>query len=193
MLPPRSQTLRWASGINRNPTNTCSQACAYLLYYPQDLTHVWKLNIAALRPAAVCLAVALLSDPSVHVIAIITPDERVHMYCTQFLDFSLCLVILEQWCMKVNGFSGSQTGLKKNNSPTGRPRCSLFLHGNRLEEMLYYITWITNGSSAENGCRQNESPNKNITIIHTPPVHQLKSCEEKSCMPVRNKSSIKVF
>ncbi len=36
----------------------------------------------------------------------------------------------------------------------------------------------TNGCSAVNGYRQNESPN--ITIIHTNPVHQITSGEEKS-------------
>ncbi len=41
--------------------------------------------------------------------------------------------------------------------------------------------WI----SAVNGCRQNESPN--ITIIHTTPIHQLMSCEVKSCMFGRNR------
>ncbi len=51
------------------------------------------------------------------------------------------------------------------------------------------------GPSAVNGCRQNERPNtdKNITIIHTTPVHQLTSWEDKSCVFVRNKSIIIVF
>ncbi len=42
---------------------------------------------------------------------------------------------------------------------------------------------LINGSSAVNGCRQNESPytaDKNITINHITPVHQLKSCEWKA-------------
>ncbi len=34
---------------------------------------------------------------------------------------------------------------------------------------------------------------KNITIIHTAPVHQLTSGEDKSSMFVRNKSIIKMF
>ncbi len=39
---------------------------------------------------------------------------------------------------------------------------------------------LTNGSSAVNGCRQNESPNSwlkhkyNLQVMHTTPVHQLK-------------------
>ncbi len=37
-----------------------------------------------------------------------------------------------------------------------------------------------------------QTADKNITIIHTTPVHQLMSCEEKSCVFVRNKS-IKTF
>ncbi len=41
---------------------------------------------------------------------------------------------------------------------------------------------LTNGSSAVNGCRQNERPNSwlhhnNPQVIHTTPVHQLMSCE----------------
>ncbi len=56
---------------------------------------------------------------------------------------------------------------------------------------------LTSGSSAVNGCRQNESSNSwlkrnnNPQVIHTPPVHQLTSCEAKGCMFVRNKSIIK--
>ncbi len=50
-----------------------------------------------------------------------------------------------------------------------------------------------NECSAVNGCRQNESLIKNITIIHTTPVHQLASGEDKSCVFVRNKSIIKSF
>ncbi len=50
----------------------------------------------------------------------------------------------------------------------------------------------TNGSSAVNECRQNESRNSwykhhsNPQVIHTTPVHQLMTCEVKSCMFVRN-------
>ncbi len=53
---------------------------------------------------------------------------------------------------------------------------------------------LTNGSSAVNGCRQNESPNSwlkhhnNSQVIHTTPVHQLISCEVKRCAFVKNKS-----
>ncbi len=38
-----------------------------------------------------------------------------------------------------------------------------------------------------------QTADKNITIIHTTPVHQLTSWEEISCMFVRNKSIIKTF
>ncbi len=70
---------------------------------------------------------------------------------------------------------------------------SLFLHQIWRNVALHHC--LTNGSSAVNGCRQNERPNtdKNITIIHTTPVHQLTSWEDKSCVFVRNKSIIIVF
>ncbi len=38
-----------------------------------------------------------------------------------------------------------------------------------------------------------QTADKNIVIIHTTPVHQLTSCETKSCVLVRNKSIIKMF
>ncbi len=38
-----------------------------------------------------------------------------------------------------------------------------------------------------------QTADKNITIIHTTPVHQLMSWEDKSCVFVRNKSIIKIF
>ncbi len=38
-----------------------------------------------------------------------------------------------------------------------------------------------------------QTADKNITIIHTNPVHQLKFCEAKSCVFVRNNSIIKTF
>ncbi len=38
-----------------------------------------------------------------------------------------------------------------------------------------------------------QTADKNITIIHTTPVHQLTSWEYKSCMFVRNKSINKVL
>ncbi len=50
---------------------------------------------------------------------------------------------------------------------------------------------LTSGSSAVNGCRQNESPNPQV--IHMTPVHQLTPNEIKSCVFVRNKFIIKVF
>ncbi len=34
---------------------------------------------------------------------------------------------------------------------------------------------------------------KNNSVIHTTPVHQLMTCEEKSCVFIRNKSIIKAF
>jgi len=47
---------------------------------------------------------------------------------------------------------------------------------------LHYL--LNNGSSAVNGCRQNESPN---VTIYTIPVHLLMYCEAKSCMFLKNK------
>ncbi len=38
-----------------------------------------------------------------------------------------------------------------------------------------------------------QTADKNITIIHTTPVHQLMAWEDKSCVFVRNKSIIKMF
>ncbi len=38
-----------------------------------------------------------------------------------------------------------------------------------------------------------QTADKNITKIHTTPVHQLTSCEAKSCLFVRNKFIIKLF
>ncbi len=66
------------------------------------------------------------------------------------------------------------------------PRCR-WDHQNRFGEVLHHL--FTSGSSAVNGCRQNESPNSN----HSNPHHSSPSvnnclCEAKSC----NKS-IKAF
>uniref|UniRef100_A0A8C1GRT2 Contactin associated protein 2 n=1 Tax=Cyprinus carpio TaxID=7962 RepID=A0A8C1GRT2_CYPCA len=44
--------------------------------------------------------------------------------------------------------------LLKINSSSGHPSCSLFFHQNRFGEILHLLS---NGSSAVNGCRQNES------------------------------------
>ncbi len=38
-----------------------------------------------------------------------------------------------------------------------------------------------------------QTDDKNNSVIHTTPVHQLMTCEEKSCVFVRNKSIIKAF
>ncbi len=38
-----------------------------------------------------------------------------------------------------------------------------------------------------------QTADKNNSIIHTTPVHQLMPCEEKSCVFVQNKSIIKAF
>ncbi len=83
-------------------------------------------------------------------------------------------------------------------SASGRPRCRWVCFFIRFVEMC-----LSNGCSAVNGCRQNESQwmlcsewvpsewesDTNITIIHTTPVHQLTSGEDKRW----NKSSIKTF
>ncbi len=58
---------------------------------------------------------------------------------------------------------------------------------------------LTNGSSAVNGGRQNESPNSclknhnNLRVIHKTPVHQLTSCQEKCFIFVINTSIIAAF
>ncbi len=67
-------------------------------------------------------------------------------------------------------------------SPSGHSRCRwvCYFIGNIA---LHHL--LTNGSSAVNGCRQNESPTyKNITVIHMTPVHQLMSYS----IPVQNTS-----
>ncbi len=58
---------------------------------------------------------------------------------------------------------------------------------------------LTSGCSAVNGCRQNESPNSwykhhiNPQVIHTTSVHQLLSCEAKSCIFLGNKFIMMTF
>ncbi len=59
-----------------------------------------------------------------------------------------------------------------------------FFIGTDLEKCLHHL--LTNGSSAVNGCRQNESPNSWY-------VHQLMSCEVKSCVFVKNTSIMKTY
>ncbi len=38
-----------------------------------------------------------------------------------------------------------------------------------------------------------QTADENLTVLHTTPVHQLKSCEAKSCMFERKKSIKKFF
>ncbi len=86
----------------------------------------------------------------------------------------------------------------RNNSETVltlHPSCRLicFWISQNLDEFLFWM-WrnlvlhllLNNGSSALNGCHQNESPNSwqkhhnNPKQIHMTPVHQLTSCEAKN-------------
>ncbi len=72
-------------------------------------------------------------------------------------------------------------------------RMSLFLH--QIWRNVAFHHCLSNGCSAVNGSRQNESPNSwskhhnNPQVMHTTPVHQLTSGEDKSW----NKSIIKTF
>ncbi len=54
---------------------------------------------------------------------------------------------------------------------------------------LHYL--LTKGSTAVNGCRQNESPNNNPQVIHRTPVHELTSFDK--AVFVWNKSISKVL
>ncbi len=70
----------------------------------------------------------------------------------------------------------------------------LFLH--QIWRNVSFHHCLRNGSSAVNGCCQNESwlkHHNNPQVIHTTPVHQLTSWEDRSCVFVRNKSIIKTF
>ncbi len=80
----------------------------------------------------------------------------------------------------------------------------IFAHPQTIQEVDEFVSsseqmWrnlalhhlLTNDSSVVNGCRQKEwvqTSYKNITIIHTNPVHELMPCEAKSCIFIRNKS-----
>ncbi len=72
-----------------------------------------------------------------------------------------------------------------------------FVSSSKQKQEKFSITSLT--SSAVNGCHQNESLNSwwkhhnNPQVIHVTPVHQLMSCEVKSCMFVINKYIIKAF
>ncbi len=70
----------------------------------------------------------------------------------------------------------------------------LFLHQNRFGEMYHYITCSPMDPLQWMGAvrMRVQTADKNITIIHTTPVHQLTSYELKSCMFIRNKL-IKTF
>ncbi len=76
---------------------------------------------------------------------------------------------------------------------SGQPRCRWVSSLEKFWRNVALHNLLTNGSSAVNGCRQNESPDKNITVIHTTPVHQLTSCEVKSCVFVRTNPSLRCF
>ncbi len=65
----------------------------------------------------------------------------------------------------------------------------------RFREMLHYITCSAMDPLQWMGAvrMRVQTADKNITIIHTTPVQQLMSCEEKCCMFLINKSIIKMF
>ncbi len=76
-------------------------------------------------------------------------------------------------------------------SPSGHTKCTVDGFVPSSEQIWRNVAihhLLTNGSSAVNGCRQNESPNSwekhhdNPQLIHTTPVHQLTSCDSKSRM-----------
>ncbi len=71
---------------------------------------------------------------------------------------------------------------------------SLFLNLNWNLELHHLLT---NGSTAVNGCRRNESPNSWRKHHNNPrwtPVHQLTlSCEVKNCMFLINTSIVKMY
>ncbi len=83
-------------------------------------------------------------------------------------------------------------------SASGHPRCRWvcsFMETDlqKCIPMIFHHL-LTNGSSAVNGCRQNESKQliKTSQVIHTAPLHQLTSCKVKSNEFVRN-NSIETF
>ncbi len=62
-----------------------------------------------------------------------------------------------------------------------------FHHQNRFGEIHHYITFSTMDPLQWMGAvSKSATADKNITIIHTTPVHQLPSSEEKSCMFAKN-------
>ncbi len=68
-------------------------------------------------------------------------------------------------------------------SPSGHTRSKCVSSSEKIWRNLVLYHLQINGSSAVNGCRQNESPNSwwkhhnNPQVIHISPVHQLTSCD----------------
>ncbi len=84
--------------------------------------------------------------------------------------------------------------LLKKYLPSGHPRFRwVCFFTKQIKRNLALHHLLTSGSSAVNGCRQNESPNSwlkhhnNSQAIHTSPVQQLTSCEVKSDVFAMNK------
>ncbi len=73
--------------------------------------------------------------------------------------------------------------------------CWIFAHPYSIQDVDEFIT--INGSSAVNGCRENESPNSCLKhhndsqVIRTTSVYTFMFCEVKSCIFVTNKSIFK--
>ncbi len=71
----------------------------------------------------------------------------------------------------------------------------LFIYGNRFGEMYHSITcsqcseWVPSEGESKQLIKHHNNPQE----MHTTPVHQLISCELKSCMFVRNESITKTF
>ncbi len=72
---------------------------------------------------------------------------------------------------------------------------SVFLHRNIFKEIDHYITCLSMDPLQWMGAVRMsvQTADKNITVINTTSVHQLTSCEVKSCEFVLNKYSIRIF
>ncbi len=80
-------------------------------------------------------------------------------------------------------------------SPSGHPRCRWMCFFFRFWEMCHCITCLPMNPLQWMGAvrMRVQTADKNITIIHTTPVHQLTSGEKKSCVFIKNKYIIKIF
>ncbi len=88
-----------------------------------------------------------------------------------------------------------ETVLPKMTFTENRLTLFVFFHQNRFGEIQHNITWSPMDTLQWMGAirMRVQTADKNITAIHTTPVHHLICCELKSCMFVRNKSTNKSF